>query len=952
MRVTGMNDADLTQTPDGQQDGHLAVVGLACRFPGADDADAFWRNLADGRDTITRYPKRPTPRDGTGGSVKEYVPARGLLTDPEWFDAGYFGCSADQARAIDPQHRVLLECAVQALENAGQDPERFPGPIGIYAGGTETAYADILRSQRAELAPLTEDDILLGTAPDFLAARAAHALGLRGPAVTVQNACATALVAVHMAAQSLLLGECDLALAGGVAVHVPAKDTTYSADGILSADGYCRAFDASGQGTIGSNGVGIVVLKRLSEALRDGDHIRAVLRGSSVTNDGPHRVGFTAPSVDGQAAAIREAQLVAGVHASTLTYIEAHATATPLGDPIELAALTKAFRNDTDRRDFCRIGSVKTNIGHTDAAAGAAGLIKTILALEHGLIPPSLHFSEPNPQCDLDAGPFRVATRLEEWRAGGSPRRAGVSSFGIGGANAHVIVEEAPGTPPPAPAPPWHLMVLSARTPTALDAATAQLSDHLRARPALSAADVAWTLQVGRRRHEYRRYALVSGREDAVEVLCAKGHQRLVTSTGAPRECDTAFLFPGTGTGPEGAAVVRRLYEGLPAFRRAIDACCLAAPAQQASAVREAVSRGEQPSADPSVADLTAFAQEYALARLWMFWGVGPAALLGTGTGALAAAAVAGTFKVADAVRLVLERAALRQRSDAAPAAGAADAGRFERLVREIGPAAPRLPLVSALTGDRLTPEEAADAAYWARSLSGETRTEDALSTLLTHPGRALLELGAGRTLTTAARRRPQYTEAHLLLPAAPGAEDDGAGEADGPPRMLAVLGELWLAGLPVAWERVHGGGRPVRVPLPTYPFERQRHIVEPRQAPPSTAGGAAPPAVVDDLTADAAGPAAAAGRADAGDDPQQETLPVVARLFAEALGLPEVDPEESFFDLGGDSLLAARLLTRIRVIFPVDIKVKTMFTAPSAVELADLLDELTADADSLQRTS
>ncbi|MFE3604125.1 type I polyketide synthase [Streptomyces sp. NPDC059142] len=567
---------------------HLAVIGMACRFPGADGLDAFWRNLTDGVDTVTRSVPRPVP-GGATGPAREYVPARGLLKDPEWFDAGYFGYSPREARIIAPQHRVFLECAVEALDHAGYDPERHPGAIGVYGGGTDTAYAQLLR-QPGSVPAATDMEILLGNAVDYLATRVAYKLGLRGPAVTVQAACATSLAAVHTAAQALLAGDCDLALAGGVAVHAPAKSSPYVEGGIIAADGVCRTFDAAAGGTVGGDGVGIVVLKRLAEALADGDHVHAVLRGTAVNNDGSDRIGFTAPSVEGQAAVIRDAQYVAGVDPATVTYVEAHGTATPLGDPIEIAALTKAFGTGPEDREVCRIGSVKTNIGHTDAAAGAAGLIKTVLALEHATIPRSLHFDEPNPQIDFAAGPFRVATRTEEWRPHGIPRRAGVSSFGIGGTNAHVVLEEPPAPVAADPADPWQLLVLSARTPAALDAVTENLAAHLRARPELPVADIAWTLQSGRRVHAHRAYAVVGGRAESLRVLSGEEGARPAGSRGPSGARPVTFLFPGTGAG--GSGEVRRLYGAEQAFRRAVEECHAAAAPHLGAAAAEALRRG------------------------------------------------------------------------------------------------------------------------------------------------------------------------------------------------------------------------------------------------------------------------------------------------------------------------------------------------------------------------
>lgn len=652
----------------------FAVVGMACRYPGAADVDSFWNNLVNGVDSVTRTDPRPVP----GGSGV-YTPARGLLADPEWFDAGYFGYLPVQARILSPQHRVFLECGVEALEHAGIDPDRFDGRIGVYAGGTETGYAHAVKAARDTLPPVSDWEILIANGADFLASRLAYKLGLRGPAITVQAACATALVAVHTAVAGLLSGDCDLALAGGAAVHVPAKESPYADGGILSRDGYCRPFDAKAGGTVGADGAGIVVLKRLADALADGDRIHAVLRGTAVNNDGAARVGYTAPSVGGQAAVIRDAQLIAGTNADTIGYVEAHGTGTPLGDPIEIAALTKAFRADTDRVGYCRIGSVKSNIGHTDAAAGAAGLIKAVLAVEHGLIPPSLHYQEPNLRADLTSSPFRVVTSLEEWHpADGTPRRAGVSSFGIGGTNAHVVLEQPPVPVRSSSSSPWQLLPLSARTLEALEEVTARLASYLRANPGIAIADVAWTLQAGRREHLCRRYAIVRDTSDAASVLADPGH---------PRMAD------GAETSPR-----------------------------------------------PSI---------------------------------------------------------------------------------------------------------------------------------------------------------PQSA------------------------RQLAELGDRWLAGTAIDWAATHAGERRRPVPLPTYPFQRQRYAVESATAPGDTG-----------FEADPTSPA------DGGD-----AIVTLTRLIAETLDLPDTGPRDDFFDLGGDSVLATHLLSEVNRLFGVDIDALSLYDAPTAVDLAALIE-------------
>lgn len=529
-----------------ERDTDIAVIGLACRFPDAGDVDQFWDNLVSGVDSVSRFPKKSFP--SPGGGIREYVPAGGLLKAPEWFDAGYFGYTPREALLTDPQHRVLLECSLEAIEDAGYDPDRFPGLIGIYAGCSLSTYTETLRAKQHEDTSITSWDILMGTTSDYLASRVSYKLGLRGPTANVQAACATSLYAVHFAARALLYGECDLALAGGTSVRLPAALDNYRVGGITSPSGTCRPFDAAADGVIGGQGCGITALKRLSEAIADGDHIYAVLRGSAVNNDGRNRAGFTAPGVRGQVEVIRAAQRAADVTPSSITYLEAHGTGTRVGDPIEVAGLNHVFADGEPRELPCLLGSVKGNIGHTDAAAGIAGFIKTVLAVERGVIPPSLHYSDPNPDIDFAAGPFTVVTQATPWKPAGVPRRAGVTARGLGGGNAHVVLEE-----PPAPLPRTldgheQLLVLSAFTPAALDELTARIADRLDHRPEIRLQDVAWTLQVGRREHRYRCYAVVHDREDAVRVLRGAEPGRLVFGDHVRDGRAVALLAPEAGT--------------------------------------------------------------------------------------------------------------------------------------------------------------------------------------------------------------------------------------------------------------------------------------------------------------------------------------------------------------------------------------------------------------------
>ncbi|HTQ80631.1 MAG TPA: polyketide synthase, partial [Thermoanaerobaculia bacterium] len=538
----------------------IAIVGLAARFPGAADAGQFWRNLRNGVEAIGFFSREELAT--AGGDPSEladpnFVPAKGALADADLFDPAFFGLTPREAEVMDPQHRVFLECAWQALEDAGCDPHRYArataGRIGVWAGSGASSYliANLLPDSE-RLASLGALQVLLLNDRDFLATRASYTLDLKGPSTVVQSACSTSLVAVHLACQSLLGGECDLALAGGVSISVPLRSGyVYQEGGVVSPDGHCRAFDAAAAGSVEGNGCGIVALKRYEDAVAQGDRIYAVIRGSAVNNDGAAKVGFTAPSVGGQAEVISEALLMAAVSPRTIGLIEAHGSGTPLGDPIEMAALAEAFRAASEAegggelpRNSCAVGSVKTAIGHCNTAAGVAGLIKAALALVHRTVPPSLHFTAPNPGIDFAGGPFYVPTQAAPWLAGDEPRRAGVSSFGIGGTNAHLVLEEAPeaaASEPPARRE--QLLVLSARTPEALAAAAARLAEHLEAGSgaepnagglaspdgvvgSAGLADLAWTLQTGRREHSHRWSAVARDPEEAVAALRQAGDQR------------------------------------------------------------------------------------------------------------------------------------------------------------------------------------------------------------------------------------------------------------------------------------------------------------------------------------------------------------------------------------------------------------------------------------------
>ncbi|HVF62225.1 MAG TPA: amino acid adenylation domain-containing protein [Thermoanaerobaculia bacterium] len=656
----------------------IAIVGMAGRFPGAASVGELWRKLCAGEELIRAFGDDELRAAGVDPALLDdphYVRARGVLDGTDLFDAGFFDYAPREAQLIDPQQRVFLECACEALEDAGHGAPPEGRRVGVFAGTGESGYAWDVYSHPELVRAVGAYQVSLGTKNDYLPTRVSYKLDLKGPSVNVQTACSTSLVAVHLACRALLAGECDLALAGGAAIAARQQRGYLWEEGhIFSPDGHCRAFDAKAAGTVTGSGAGVVVLRRLADALADGDRIDAVILGSAINNDGAGKVGFTAPSVDGQAAVIAAAQRQAGVDPATIGYVEAHGTGTPLGDPIEVRALTQVFRAATAGRGFCALGSVKTNVGHLDAAAGVTGLIKAALAVKHGRVPPSLHFETPNPELRLAEGPFYVASRLQEWPRDGGPRRAGVSSFGIGGTNAHVVLEEAPvweeaaerGAAAAGRAA--QLLLLSAKSAAALEAATDRLADHLETHLDLDLADVAHTLRVGRRAFAHRRAVVCASRREAAAALRACDAERVSThalpaaSRGAGRP--VAFLFPGQGA--QHAGMGAALYAEEPVYREALDRCCALFVPELGRDLRELLhATGDAaPAADAALlatdlAQPALFAVEWALAALWGSWGVRPEAMLGHSLGEYVAACLAGVFTLEDAVRLVAARGRL-----------------------------------------------------------------------------------------------------------------------------------------------------------------------------------------------------------------------------------------------------------------------------------------------------
>jgi len=889
------------------RDSDIAIIGMTGRFPGAANVESFWNNLRDGVESISQFSNEELLVAGITPEIlsqPNYVKANGLLENVDLFDANFFGFTAKEAEIVDPQHRLFLECAWEVLENAGYDPETYQGAIGVYAGTGANSYLyNNLVPMMQNLDETVAFQVFLGNDKDFVATRTSYKLNLKGPSINVSTACSTSLVTVHLASQSLLSGECDMVLVGGVSVRVPQKTGyLYQQGMIYSPDGHCRAFDAQSQGTIGGNGVGVIVLKRLTDAIADGDYIHAVIKGSAINNDGAMKVGYAAPSVEGQAAVIAEAQAIAEVDAETITYVEAHGTATDLGDPIEIAALTKAFQQSTDQKGFCAIGSLKTNIGHLDAAAGIAGVIKTVQSLKHKQIPPSLHFETPNPKIDFANSPFYVNSQLSDWQST-SPRRAGVSSFGIGGTNAHIILEEAPEIVTSGKSRPYQLLLFSAKTTNALNQAQANLVSYLQ-QPELNLADVAFTLKVGRQAFEHRRMVICENTpestQDAIAALAANDPQQVLSQFTELKTRPVVFMFSGQGSQYVGMG--QELYRHEPVFQEHLDRCCdLLIPhlgldlRQILYPETDRIDQAKAQLQQTAIAQPAIFAIEYALAQLWISWGIKPQSMIGHSIGEYVAACLAQVFSLEDALTLVSARGRLMQQLPAgamiaislseqevapllnheislavinAPAAtvlaGSLEAianlekqletkdihyrrlhtshafhsammesmlPEFQSLLKKIKLHSPQIPYISNVTGQWIVKTDATDPQYWLKHIRQTVRFSEGLQLLFKEPESLLLEVGAGKTLNTLARQQSVRSQSNILssLPHPQDPQSDLA-------FLFKTLGQLWLAGVPIDWTSFYTDENRHRIPLPTYPFERQSYWIEPKHSAASIA--------------------------------------------------------------------------------------------------------------------
>ncbi len=873
----------------------VAIIGYDGRFPGADSPRELWRNLLEGVHSIRQFSAAEMALHGVPAqdlSDPHYVRAAAVLRNVEQFDAAFFGISPREAELMDPQQRLFLEACWTAFEHAGYDPSGFRDRVGVFAGARTNTYLVHLLSRPDLLASVGAFHVGLGNDLGFMTTRLSHCLNLTGPSCAVQTACSTSLVAVHLAMRSLRAGECRIALAGGVAVNVP-HIAGYRAEegGVCSPDGCCRVFDAAARGTVFGSGVAVVVLKRLEDALADGDDVHAVIKGSAVNNDGSAKASFTAPAVRGQAAVIEEALRNANVAADSISYVEAHGTGTLLGDAIEVRALTRAYRAQTTRERYCALGSVKTNVGHLDAAAGVTGLIKVVECLKHQRLVPTLHYEHANPQIDLDGSPFYVGTSVAEWPRGTTPRRAAVSAFGVGGTNAHVIVEEAPPREASGPAREWQLLVWSGKTPEAARTTGKQLAEHLRESPDVPLADVAYTLQVGRPRLPWRHAAISRDAADAAAALETGG---VITRSGETSD-DPGILFVFPGQGAQTVGMGRELYEREPVFRDTIDWCAALMTDTLGLDLRAAMYAADVTGAsldETWLAQPALFATEYALAALWESWGIRPTAMLGHSLGEYVAACVAGVLTLEAALRLVALRGRLMHEMPRgamlAVDLGEAEIGRwlgpgvwlsavngaqlctvggereaivaleaalraaghaaqplrtshayhtplmapmidpFVARVREVPRGTVRIPYVSNVTGTWVTDADVADAAYWGRQAREPVQFARGLETLRADGDRLIVEVGPGQALSRMIRRGGGRACSSL-----------GRGSQSDTHALLTAVAQVWAAGGDLDWHAFSAGARRHRVALPTYPFQRKRYWID--AAPTSSPHDASP---------------------------------------------------------------------------------------------------------------
>lgn len=983
----------------------IAVVGLAGRFPQAANVEQFWANLVAGKDCFSEFTIEQIISEGIPREVAQrpdYIRRTPVLENPADFDARLFRYSPKEAELIDPQQRILLECAWEALEHAGYDPHRFPGLIGIWAGSGVNNYFLKNIIPRGAFEEIADSQAIISNDKDYLASRIAYKLNLRGPAVVVQTACSTSLVAVNMACLALLTYQCDMALAGAVFLQTPrARGYFYREGDIFSPDGYCRAFDKAANGTVLGEGCGLVVLRRLEDAVADGDNILAVIRGSAVNNDGASRAGYTAPSVSGQMELLTMAQTIAGVSSEEISYIEAHGTGTQLGDPIEVSALTQVFRRTTAEHGYCGLGSVKNNIGHLDVAAGIAGLIKTICALQHRQLPPTINFKEPNPELRLSESPFYVIDKLTDWQPRDGRRIAGVSSFGMGGTNAHVILEEYTGQPDTRPSlRHWHLLPISAATPTALSAAAANLSGYLKENADTNIADTAWTLAAGRIPLRHRRCVVADSATSAAIRLAEPNALYGIEGGTDGGKRPIVFLFSGQGTQYPGMGA--GLYQNEPVFRDAMNICSrLLGPVIGNASLTDIIYGKNTEISDTvnqtAVSQLALFAFEYSMTRLFESYGIKPSALVGHSIGEYVAACEAGVFSLEDALSLVQERGRLMQ---SMPPGAMIALPLSELQTQEMLPAgldlavvnAPNISVISGALQDvesfekqleekgimfrRLQTSHAFHSRMMEPAAQAFTETvrrvtrrtpQLPLASNLTGSWTTAKQVGDPKSWANHLRHTVRFADnliaaaqrfpSPILLEVGPGntlcsiarqqVEALSALPAIPSARhphqtvhdqafFTRALGALWCQGAEIDLSTLYTGEQRARIPLPRYPFERQTFWI-----------GA------EKHTKASVGKSRMSGWHRLFPSSMQRIFPgkksgiqrqitkeALVNIWCKALGTSSIGVNDNFFELGGHSLLAVSIITELEKSFGIRLPLASLIEAPTVEEFLRYIEK------------
>ena len=971
----------------------VAVIGMAGRFPGARNIEIFWKNLVDGKESITFFsPDKLAPLVADKEKQNPlYVPARGVLDDIDLFDADFFSIPPLEAQVMDPQQRIFLELCWEGLENAGYAAGDYRELIGVFAGMNNNSYylKNVLTNPET-VKKIGDFQAMLANEKDFLATRASYKLNLKGPSVNIYTACSTGLTAIISAFQSLMTYQCDMALAGGISITVPQNSGyLYQEGSMLSPDGHCRPFSENSQGTTFNNGAGVVVLKRHEEAVEDGDHILAVIRGTGLNNDGAERVSFTAPSVEGQKEAVAMALAQAEVAPETISYVETHGTATPMGDPIEVSALTQAFAIEPEKGKTCLLGSVKSNVGHLIHAAGVAGFIKTTLALHNKTLPPTLYHEQPTSKIDWDNTPFTVCSKLTDWTTQGSARRAGVSAFGVGGTNAHVIVEEYGNPAPASSALPFHLVPFSARSENALKQQAANLHEHLQSKPTFLP-DLAFTLQNGRKHFNWRCFGVFNSSEAASDALNPKNSSQLYSAATNRRNPEIVFMFPGQGA--QHLHMARGLYENNPRCKSLIDSGAKLLQKELDLDLRELLFSDNKSDAEALKQTKTAqpalFLIEYALAGAWQTFGVEPAAMIGHSIGELTAACLSGVFTFEDGLQLVARRGALMQQcpkgsmlSVRLPAATMEEklpeglvlstinspqlcvvggptkavTSLFDKLQTEDIPCqilhtshafhtAAMEPAATAFSKAvdklRLSPPEipfiSCVTGTWItdrQAVSGQYWGEQILSTVQFSKGLSLALADEERVFLEVGPRTSSTTLArqHLAGRKIPilSTLDTKASPDHDYFSFLSACGQLWLNGSEIKWPALYTNERRSRIPLPTYPFERKHFWLEP---------GTSREAAYQPVPSQS--PNTQNGENVTTESPMNNIQPLIieqlADIILESSGI-QIDsdhPEASFLEVGLDSLFLTQLATTISNQFEVE------------VTFRQLLDELASPAE------